>query len=185
MDISPKTENILKVLGDLQTEVGYVNKDATNPYFNSKYSTLKSVWDVALPALQKHGLILNQTIQETTLKTRITHLGSGEWIQSTIPLLYKENDMQKLASAITYGRRYSIVTMLSLLQDDDDGNLASKKAEPKKEKGDPEELGTKIVQAKTMTELIQIGDEIKQVYLDDVGMSMLRSLFAEKKEKLK
>ena len=35
-----------------------------------------------------------------------------------------KNDMQALGSAITYARRYALVSMLGLEQDDDDGNKA-------------------------------------------------------------
>jgi len=43
-----------------------------------------------------------------------------------------KNDPQSIGSAITYARRYSISTMLGLVQSDDDGNAASGKSSKQK-----------------------------------------------------
>jgi hypothetical protein len=62
---------------------------------------------------------------KNTLKTILLH-SSGKTIESEIELVCMDrNDPQKLGGAITYMRRYSIIAMLGLEQEDDDGNSAS------------------------------------------------------------
>ena len=50
---------------------------------------------------------------------------------TAIPLVLAKNDMQGLGSAITYARRYGIMSILNLPTEDDDGNEASKHQKPK------------------------------------------------------
>ena len=60
------------------------------------------------------------------LYTRLIHAESGQWFESQCPLIVSKEDPQGVGSATTYRfRRYSIVSMLNLEQEDDDGNRAS------------------------------------------------------------
>ena len=64
---------------------------------------------------------------KNVLITRIIHV-SGNEIISSIELVSKdEKDPQKLGAAITYMRRYSIISILGLEAEDDDGNEAAGK----------------------------------------------------------
>jgi hypothetical protein len=66
------------------------------------------------------------------LVTSIIHLESGEFLVCEYPLAINL-DPQKFASSITYARRYSLVTALGLMVEDDDGNAASGKTSPIKD----------------------------------------------------
>ena len=56
----------------------------------------------------------------------LIHVDSGQFFKSTNDMKAKANDPQALGSAITYNRRYTLVSMLRLNVDgDDDGNKAS------------------------------------------------------------
>ena len=60
------------------------------------------------------------------LNTRI-YLGDtpSDMIVSNIRLLMPKNDMQQLGGAITYAKRYALISLFGLAEDDDDGNKAS------------------------------------------------------------
>lgn len=128
-----KSESIIEIAKALiafQGEVKPIDKDGTNPHFRSSYTTLDNMIDETKPILQKHGLTVMQFPggdgEKVTIRTMILHT-SGEWIESE-PLVLRptKNDPQGIGSAITYGRRYSYASALSLsLGDDDDGNAAS------------------------------------------------------------
>jgi len=105
-------------------------RTGTNPHFRSDYVTLSDLLDVALPVLNDQDLVLVQAPQvrdgEDVLVTRIIHAPTGEWEESATRLYMSKTDSQAQGSAITYARRYALMSMLALVgEDDDDGNAAS------------------------------------------------------------
>lgn len=107
-----------------------VKKDANNPHFKSKYADLSEVISKIRPALTKVGITLIQQPVENGLNTILRDAESDSEIVGFLPFI-GANDPQKLGSNLTYLRRYSLVTMLGLEDDDDDGNAATTKASPK------------------------------------------------------
>jgi hypothetical protein len=103
-----------------------IAKDRTNPHYKSTYATLDSVLEAVKPGLDAAGLAIAQLIEtneqgRTFLVTNLMH-ESGEVLKSAFPLPDTQ-DPQKLGSAITYARRYSVCAILSVTADeDDDGN---------------------------------------------------------------
>lgn len=124
-------KDIYEAIFNLQSEIGAIPKNASNPFHKSKYATLDAIWDTLHPLLQKHGLLVLQPIEvgaQGTVKvvTVIRHLGSGTQVSSEIEMPLVKMDPQAAGSAITYSRRYGISSLLSLQTDsDDDGNAAS------------------------------------------------------------
>jgi len=59
----------------------------------------------------------------------LVHVKTGQSIISGIELP-QNSDPQKLGSAITYYRRYTLVSLLGLQAEDDDGNSAKPKPQP-------------------------------------------------------
>lgn len=107
-----------------------LEKDQENPFFKSKYVTLDQVLNKVVPVLNKNGIILSQSVSftENTLPTLITQLihESGDKLSSEMLLQVKTPDPQAQGSAITYARRYALVSMLGLsVGEDDDGNAAA------------------------------------------------------------
>lgn len=111
-----------------------------------RYADLEAILQAVEPPLADQGLVLTQhggfAGDKPVLVTRLTHVDTGESIESSVPLLSKSgNDPQQLGSAITYARRYGITALLSVVaDDDDDGNTGagkerdgSKKKAPKGE----------------------------------------------------
>ena len=117
----------------LKAELKAVIKDATNPHFRSRYADLNSHLDEVEPLATKHSLILTQATSimpteggriHNILVTRLTHAESGESEEASL-LLPDLTDMQKLGSAITYARRYTLSALLAMKAEDDDGNDAT------------------------------------------------------------
>ncbi len=126
-------KNLLGALLKAQQEFPTLVKDATNPAFRSRYATLGAVQDAAFPILAKHGLVVLQSVR-TDLSERglivyvgatLFHVESGEQVQQELGMIPAKQDPQAIGSAITYGRRYLLMTILGLVPDDDDGNGAS------------------------------------------------------------
>lgn len=113
-----------------QSEFPLVKKTDANPFFKSKYAGLPSILEVVLPVLHKNGLYLTQSPitdgDRIGIKTMILHTESGESLEGTFTVNLAKNDPQGAGSAITYCRRYALVSMLGLnVDEDDDGNHAS------------------------------------------------------------
>ena len=128
MKTSQETNELFKALAKAQETINHASKDGQNPHFRSKYATLESVIDATkIPLLNNKLLIIQSTTATNTLLTRLVHSESSQFIETETNLMMEKNDMQKLGSAITYARRYAISSMLNIAQEDDDGNLASKR----------------------------------------------------------
>lgn len=117
--------SIYKKLNEFKKSVGAIKKDSTNPHYKNKYASIESVIDTIEKPLLDAGLGFIQCVEDLNLITTIYDTESDNILTSKIPLILNKNDMQQLGSAITYARRYGLVSMFGLEQEDDDGNLAS------------------------------------------------------------
>lgn len=125
-------KSIASALAAAQMEMGKALKQSTNPHFRSKYADLGSVMDACLPALNSSGIaVVQPTIDDDSgryVKTVLIHGNSGEMLECRVPLIVSKNDMQGYGSAVTYARRYGLMTMAGIAPEDDDGNAAAKAA---------------------------------------------------------
>ena len=111
----------------LQLQAAPINatKSATNPHYRSKYATIEDCWTAARAPLLAAGLVVRQHLADGQCITRLEHPATGESSDPVIIPIIGANDMQKLGSAITYARRYGLVTACNILTgEDDDGNAA-------------------------------------------------------------
>ncbi len=135
-----KEDNIYKAISKAQGMIGSVTKNAKNPFFKSNYADLNEILEQVLPVLQSSGIVLTQCPQITggqidVLHSRLTLIDKPEsFIESSTRLYLPSADMQKYGSAISYARRYSILSMLNLRTEDDDGNSATKTPTPTQKK---------------------------------------------------
>lgn len=129
-----KKTNIYQALMQAQKDMGPLLKNATNPAFRSKYADLGSVIETITKPLHDNGLVFFQSLQpgmdseHPILETHIRLAGgqTTDYICSIAPIVSKDpNDPQKMGAAITYMRRYSLMALLGLAPEDDDGNSAS------------------------------------------------------------
>lgn len=112
-----------------QTEFPSVKKSADNPFFKSKYASLDAILEVVTPILNKNGLFIVQIPvnddNRIGVYTKIVYK-DGEAIAGSFTMNLSKNDPQGAGSAITYARRYALVSMLGLnVDEDDDANHAS------------------------------------------------------------
>ena len=117
-------KELLTALSSVKKEVGTLSKTETNPFFKSKYFDINSLVGQLEPLLEKNKLLLLQPIIDNKVKSAIYHIESGESVYSEIELP-NLTDPQKLGSAITYYRRYTLQSLLGLQAEDDDANKAS------------------------------------------------------------
>ena len=117
--------SIYKKLFEAKKEIGKISKDSTNPFFKSKYFDINSLLEHVEPILQKHNLLLLQPIESGMVTTKIFSTEEEGVVYSEIQLPNIQ-DPQKLGSAITYYRRYTLQSLLGLQAEDDDANSASK-----------------------------------------------------------
>ena len=118
----------------IQGEVAPVVKDSDNPFYKSKYFDINKLIEVVKPVLTKYGVVLMQPLSHImigdkaipAITTTLLDADSGEKITSTTPIT-EVNDAQKMGASVTYWRRYSLQSILSLQGEDDDGNSLVKK----------------------------------------------------------
>ena len=118
--------SIYKELLNVQAEVGAISKDSKNPFFKSQYFDINSLIKHVQPLLEEYGLLLLQPIKDGKQYSIIIDSETGESVESSLELP-SISDPQKLGSAITYYRRYTLQSLLGLQAEDDDANLASQK----------------------------------------------------------
>ena len=133
MKTSETIKELATALSKAQSQRSMPELNKVNPFHKSRYADLPETIKCMRGAFASQGLCLYQSPMESAdgkwvLATRVMHT-SGEWIESTVPLLFNQDKgsaMQSLASAITYARRYALASLCNLAaDDDDDGNSAT------------------------------------------------------------
>lgn len=129
MTTSEQLGDLAAALAAAQRAMKNAGLNKVNPHFRSKYADLAGIREAVVPALNMNGIAVVQTLDgdagAVCVLTRLIHT-SGQWIESRCPLPAAP-DMQKMGSAITYARRYSLSAICGIAADeDDDANEASK-----------------------------------------------------------
>jgi ERF superfamily protein len=101
--------------------------------YSYKYAELGDVLSHVRPVLTRHGLAVWQIPEvdqaEVVVTTIVTHTSGDE--RSFPPLrLPAGPTAQAIGSAITYARRYDLMSILGLATDDDDGATAGTRPDP-------------------------------------------------------
>lgn len=135
-------KSIATALAAAQAQMSKALKQSNNPHFRSKYADLGNVMDACMPSLNSAGIAVVQPTGEDEhgryVDTVFIHGESGEQLSCRVPLIVQKNDMQGYGSAVTYARRYGLMTMAGIAPEDDDGNAAAK-SPPKQERKRPPE----------------------------------------------
>ena len=95
----------------------------------SKYADINAVIEAIKPALINHGLFFTQhprpNEKGVEIETILHHAG-GEFLSlGALFVPADKNNAQGFGSALTYARRYALVTAFGVPVEDDDGNAAS------------------------------------------------------------
>ena len=125
---SEHVNEIATALAKAQGAMDNASKDRSNPAFKSKYADLASVRDATSGPLSANGIAVLQAAATTDagvmVETRLIHT-SGQWLACAVGATPKAYDPQSIGSAITYLRRYGLMSMAGIAPEDDDGNAAS------------------------------------------------------------
>ncbi len=125
MQKSESIKNIATALSKFQGEMGAITKDASNPFYRSKFASLANIIEATRDPLARNGLSYAQfPIEENELATILMHT-SGEWISGGYKMTPIDSKPQSRGSSISYQRRYALCGILGLQVEDDDGNAAS------------------------------------------------------------
>jgi hypothetical protein len=127
MQKSDSIKNLAAALITFHSKVSKIKKDASNPFFKSKYASLSNIQTEIETPLIESGLCYSQLpTGEYGLTTMLMHAESGEFIQSDYTMKPVKDDPQGRGSTITYQKRYALAALLGLnIDDDDDGNAGS------------------------------------------------------------
>ena len=111
-------------------EFGPALKNSVNPHLKNKYADLGACLEAVDDALLNNGIALFQEASEdatgVTVETVFLH-ESGETIRcGKLHVPASKQDPQGYGSALTYARRYSLITACGIAPEDDDGNAASR-----------------------------------------------------------
>jgi len=101
-----------------------IKKGDTNPHFKNTYANLNEVLSKVTKPLNDVGIVIIQSPEATGLRTTLFDTEDDTCVEGFLPFVEMTNP-QKIGSNLTYYRRYSLVTMLGLEDEDDDGHKAS------------------------------------------------------------
>jgi hypothetical protein len=181
---SESTVEIKKALLKVSKGITPVEKNTNNPFYKSKYANLESVWNMLNPLLVENDLgSLNlPTIDSSNyleITTHLFHGKSGEWLEFDTRMPLSKSDPQGFGMAITYARRYILMSFFGIpTEEDDDGNSASGKLPQKpqqKVKPAPQKDPTEI-----RKEVIELGQVVYGDTWDDNKVKLVSWASGEK-----
>lgn len=123
-----ETQSLAQKLLTVQRKIGPVFKSSINPHFKSRFADLNEVLDVVKPPLNEAGVLIAQAPGKDSVgqfvETSLIDASSTQQISGKVYFSGTEDNMQKIGAAITYARRFGLVSLLSLESEDDDGETA-------------------------------------------------------------
>ena len=122
----------LQKLHNAKQSIKKVAKNAKNPHFKNNYADINALIEEVEPILLENRLLLLQPIEDGYVYSRIVDIDSAEICESCMKLP-EIQDPQKIGSAVTYYRRYTLQSLLSLQAVDDDANLSSEAVKNQKQ----------------------------------------------------
>jgi hypothetical protein len=132
MATAAKQDTLASAMAAAFAEIEAATKGANNPHFKSKYADLGAVIDAIKPALIKHGLFFAQHCRPAedgvSVETVLYHSAGERESLGTLYVPANKRDAQGFGSALTYARRYALMTAFGVPAEDDDGNAAVKSA---------------------------------------------------------
>ena len=132
-----KPDTLAAAMAKAFAEIEGATKSANNPHFKTKYADLTSVIEAIKPALVANGLFFTQQprVNEKGVEIEtVLHYEDGSVY--SLGCLFVPADRanaQAFGSALTYARRYALVTAFGVPVEDDDGNAAASAPAPKRE----------------------------------------------------
>lgn len=134
-----------------QTQFGPALKTKQNPHLKAKYADLGSVIEAVIDALNDNGLAVMQKSVKcddgAIVETVFLHT-SGESISAgELHVPAPKKDPQGFGSALTYCRRYALMSACGISPEDDDGEAAAIHMQKKQARHDNETREAAVEQA--------------------------------------
>jgi hypothetical protein len=112
-----------------QTKFQPALKNSQNPHFRSKYADLGACIEAVIDALHDNGIALIQHTAESDkgiiISTTFLHRSGEIYEAGSLFVPAAQQTPQAYGSALTYARRYSLMTACGIAPEDDDGNAAT------------------------------------------------------------
>lgn len=168
MKTSEQLNELFSALSKAQENIKNAQKEGYNPMFKSNYTTVTSVLEAIKPVF-KENLSIMQMPESDKLITRVGH-SSGQWLEIDTPLFIGEpkgmSKMQAYGNAVTYARRYALVSLFGIGQEDNDGNDGNDNGKSTMPKKEP--LNKPLNQSLDKTNIKQKPVDRKQGFLDSM-----------------
>jgi len=104
-------------------------KDAVNPHFKNKYADLAACVNAVIDALNDNGIALIQRNHYcdggVIVETVFIHESGESLSGGQLHVAAERANAQGYGSALTYARRYALMSACGIAPEDDDGNAAS------------------------------------------------------------
>lgn len=126
MQRSEELNELFAALAIAQGQIEDAAKSRKNDFYKSSYADLSSVRSAIRQPLADNGLSISQWDSVVPGGVEVlTILGhkSGQWMSGTLFMPVK-HEPHPIGSGISYARRYSLMSIMNLAADDDDGNAA-------------------------------------------------------------
>jgi hypothetical protein len=195
-------EALFRAQGDLPN---WVKAEKAGAH-KTKYAPLGIILSVVRPVFERHGLRIRQGADRSwpmdegggskgrliPVWTEIIHTPSGERERTTLEMPLPKMDPQGMGSALTYGRRYSLLAAIGLASDeaDDDGARAKRNdvTEAQEESAALISLKAEVTAVKDLAGLVKWATDAKiKRAVDDLSegdAALLRQHWSQRKRDL-
>jgi hypothetical protein len=175
---SNEIDKLAQALVKAQGVMENAEEDAENPHFRSKFASLASVRRAVRKPLADNGLAYVQTVRYAEgvveVETRLLH-ESGQWLGDTLPVPCPQATAQAVGSAISYGRRYSLMAITGIAPEEDDGEAA----QPARERPASLKPALSPVEVQTLADLLDRKGFSPTQVCRKYGVGALRELTRE------
>ena len=123
--MSEINDKLIGALVKAQSEMTFASKTGTNPHFRSGYAPLETVIDAVKEPLNNNGIFYLQKVYlaEGGQCVETEFHGHGGVVKAgRVYVPADKQTPQGYGSALTYAKRYSLITACGLPSEDDDGN---------------------------------------------------------------
>lgn len=201
----PRLRLLSAMMAAVESLPAWITTDKKGAH-NIKYATLKQILEKVRDPLHTNGLRLRQGVERSyeltdgpgskgrlvIIFTDIIHAESGAVERTIVEVPVMKMDAQAMGSAITYGRRYSLLAALGLATDeaDDDGESARSKSLADKNEKSIELLSLlkEIAAFTSATDLAEWGHDKKQTVrlnkLSDTERAVAHEAYSAKAQAL-
>lgn len=201
---SKEIDQLATALSIVQGKLKPAGFNCKNPYYNSKYADMVSIWESCRQLLSENGLAVIQTMDfsenSIIIITTLTHK-SGQWIKGKLairPVRQKKDagfepslDPQAIGQAITYGRRYSLSAIIGQVSDEDTDaeSMMNRKGSEEKKTPGPKGEERKSQASKSSFDILKDIGELKKLvdeseYYKALGKFVVSGKPAEHSNKL-